>query len=103
MTIRSSVLPLLDFEGEVSVANRDRYHPSYVQLVEALIAERKSRNVTQVEVAQRMGTMQSFVSKYERREVLMDVLDYVRYCLAIGVEPVEIIAKFRWDLTNLSR
>ena len=85
------------------MANRDRYHPEYVRLVEALIAERKSRDVTQAEVAQRMGTTQSFVSKYERREVLMDVLDYVRYCLAIGIEPAEILARFPWSTDNLSR
>jgi len=85
------------------VANRDRFHPEYVRLVDALIAERKSRGATQADVAQRMGTTQSFVSKYERREVLLDVLDYVRYCLAIGANPAEMLAKFDWDMGTLAR
>ena len=85
------------------MANRDRYHPDYVRLVEALVAARKSHGITQAEVAQRMGTTQSFVSKYERREVLLDILDYVRFCLAVGISPAETIGSFPWDLNKLNK
>lgn len=85
------------------MANRDRYSEDYAALIDRLVSERKARGLTQQNVAEAMGTTQSFVSKYERREVLLDVLDYVRYCLAIKTNPADILSEFPWDLQTLSR
>ena len=66
---------------------RDKYEPEYRQIVDALVTERKARGLTQGQVAQAMGVEQSRVSKYERLERRLDILDYVRYCRAIGMRP----------------
>jgi transcriptional regulator with XRE-family HTH domain len=83
------------------LANSDRYHPEYVRVVDALVTERKRRGFTQVDMAMRMGTSQSIVSKYERREVLLDLLDYCRYCLAMDLDPGMFIGRFGLALENL--
>lgn len=66
---------------------KDKYEPDYRKIVDALIAERKARGLTQAQVAQAMGIEQSRVSKYERLERRLDVLDYARFCRALGVTP----------------
>lgn len=85
------------------MANSDRFNPEYVRLVDHLAAERRARGLTQAEVAARVGTTQSIVSKYERKEVLMDLLDYVRYCLAVGLAPAGPLERFAWTLDDLRR
>lgn len=72
---------------EVVVGIRDKYDPAYRAIVDGLIAARKSRGLTQWDVAERMGTEQSQISKFERGERRLDILDYLRYCRAIGADP----------------
>lgn len=66
---------------------RDKYDPAYRAIVDGLIAARKSRGLTQWDVAERMGTEQSQISKFERGERRLDILDYLRYCRAIEADP----------------
>ncbi|EGY00461.1 putative Helix-turn-helix DNA binding protein [Nitrospirillum viridazoti Y2] len=69
------------------MGNKDRFSDPYRRIVDGLIAARKSRKLTQGDVAARMGTDQSQVSKLERGERRVDVIDYVRYCRAVGLVP----------------
>lgn len=73
------------------MGNRDRYLAEYRQIVDGLIAARKAQGLTQGEVAVRMGTDQSQISKLERGERRIDVIDYVRYCQAVGLRPGELL------------
>ncbi|WP_186456079.1 helix-turn-helix domain-containing protein [Nitrospirillum pindoramense] len=76
------------------MAHRDKFDPTYTAIIAALVTERKRRGVTQALLADRMGTTQSIVSKYERRELLLDLLDYVRYCAAMGVDAGDFLKGF---------
>ncbi len=69
------------------MATRDKYDPEYRGIVDGLIAERKRQRLTQWDVARMMGVEQSQISKFERGERRLDILDYVRYCRAVGLEP----------------
>ncbi|CAA7627623.1 helix-turn-helix domain-containing protein [Magnetospirillum sp. SS-4] len=69
------------------MGTRDKYDPAYRAIVDGLIAERKRQRLTQWDVARMMGVEQSQISKFERGERRLDILDYVRYCRAIGLEP----------------
>lgn len=69
------------------MGTRDKYEPAYKAIVDGLIAERKGRGLTQWDVAHRMGTEQSQISKFERGERRLDILDYVRYCRAVELDP----------------
>jgi transcriptional regulator with XRE-family HTH domain len=45
------------------------------------------RGMLQQDVAAAMGTNQSRVSRLESGEVRLDILDYVRYCFAVDLDP----------------
>lgn len=59
----------------------------YQALLAALIQARKDAGVTQVQLAERIGQRQTFVSKYENGERRLDVAEYIMVARAIGVEP----------------
>ncbi len=69
------------------MATRDKYDPAYRAIVDGLISARKARGMTQWDVAHGMGAEQSQISKFERGERRLDILDYLRYCRAVGLEP----------------
>lgn len=96
MHFAASKLPPVQAQGEFGLANKDRFDPEYAAVVKALVAERKRRGLTQVDVADRMGTTQSLISRYERLDVLLDVLDFVRYCVALRCEPGAFLSQFNW-------
>ena len=50
--------------------------------------------LTQVEVAEKIGQSQSFVSKCERGERRIDVVELRAYCLAFGVSFAEFTQEF---------
>jgi|WetSurMetagenome_2_1015567.scaffolds.fasta_scaffold683930_2 transcriptional regulator with XRE-family HTH domain len=65
----------------------------YARLQEALIAARRGQNLTQVEVAKRLGKPQSFVSKYESGERRLDVVEFIEVCTVLNIRPLTIIKK----------
>ena len=58
-----------------------------------LAAARRRANVTQQELAARLGKPQSFVSEYERGQRRVDVVEFLVVSLALGVEPVELFVE----------
>ena len=60
-------------------------------LVRALADARKRAALTQVELAARLGKPQSFVSKYERGERRLDVLEFGAVAMALGRDPGELL------------
>lgn len=63
-----------------------------------LIAERKRAGVTQVELAERLSPCgldmtQSVISKVERGERRLDVVEFIFFMRALGRDPAEVIAK----------
>jgi transcriptional regulator with XRE-family HTH domain len=58
------------------------------------IQARKSAGLTQVGLADRLGRPQSFVSKYERGERRLDVIEFCEVCRALGVDPVAFLRSF---------
>ena len=69
------------------MGNRDKFGEDYQALLALLVAERRRRGLTQWDLARAVGTDQSQVSKLERRERRLDIIDFVRYCRAMGIEP----------------
>lgn len=50
------------------------------------MALRKTAGLSQVQLAQRLGVGQSYVSKIERGEAYVDVLVFVDWCQVCGVK-----------------
>lgn len=65
----------------------------YQTFLDCLIAARKDADVTQQELAKRLGKPQSFVSKYENRERRLDVVEFLQIARALGVNPSAILKK----------
>lgn len=71
------------------MANRDKFDRDYRVIVEALKRARKAAGVTQWDLAHALGTDQSQISKLERSERRLDIIDYLRICHVIGIDPGE--------------
>jgi transcriptional regulator with XRE-family HTH domain len=69
------------------LANRDRYDTEYLKILQYLVETRVMRGMLQEDVATAMGTNQSRVSRLESGEIRSDILDYVRYCAAVDLDP----------------
>jgi transcriptional regulator with XRE-family HTH domain len=65
-----------------------------VKLRGQFIQARKSAGLTQVGLADLLGRPQSFVSKYERGERRLDVIEFCEVCRALGIDPVAFLQRF---------
>ncbi|MEY4768167.1 MAG: hypothetical protein RL637_806 [Pseudomonadota bacterium] len=65
----------------------------YDSFQKALITARQENNLTQQEVAFRLGKPQSFVSKYESGERRLDVIEFLDVCQALSITPQSILQK----------
>jgi len=71
----------------------------YLRFRRLLIEARKAAGLTQVELAERLGEFQSFVSRYERGERRLDVVEFIEVAAAIGFDPHRLLR----DLTKTSK
>ena len=55
-------------------------------------------DITQAELAEKLGTDQSFVSKYERGERRLDVVELRGICLALGIDFVGFLSDFEKEV-----
>lgn len=65
----------------------------HTQLRQALLEARRKKGLTQVEVAESLNKPQSFVSKYESGERRLDVIEFIKVCKALRIDPATIIAQ----------
>jgi transcriptional regulator with XRE-family HTH domain len=63
----------------------------YGRIVRALVAARSNAKISQTVLAERLGRPQSFVSKYEHQERLLDVAEFVEIAQAIGSDPIALL------------
>ncbi|MGH1450467.1 MAG: helix-turn-helix domain-containing protein [Pseudomonadaceae bacterium] len=71
------------------------HNSDYQLLLNVLRAVRKRVGVSQVDLAERLGNTQTFVSKCERGERRLDVVELVElFAEALGVSPLELIEEF---------
>lgn len=74
----------------------------YARVLELLKTTRDKRNLTQTEVAERLGETQSFVSKVERGERRLDVVELRSFCNALGVPFVSFMSKVESALKEMT-
>ncbi|AND67626.1 hypothetical protein ATSB10_01720 [Dyella thiooxydans] len=70
--------------------HKDHYHLllSFMQQV------REEVGITQAQLAQRLRTTQSYVSKCERGERRIDIMEFVAYCEALDVDAGVVLDAF---------
>jgi transcriptional regulator with XRE-family HTH domain len=68
--------------------------PEHYKIVGAcLTAARRQANITQQELAARLGKPQSFVSEYERGQRRVDVVELLVISRALGGHPIALFAE----------
>lgn len=60
---------------------------------ERLTDARRERGLTQVDLARKLRRPQSFVSKYERGERRLDVVEFLDVASALGIDAAALIAE----------
>lgn len=69
---------------------RSLYSSKYQRLRRWLKAERKKQpDLTMRSLAERLDIHHSIIGKIEQGERKLDIVEYVEYCEALGVDPIE--------------
>jgi transcriptional regulator with XRE-family HTH domain len=84
---------------------RSTHYPRYQLFLDALGKARRDAGITQTELADRLGNRQVFISKLERGDRRMDVVDLFEYCEAAGIEFLPFVRdlKARFDANSQPR
>ena len=69
------------------------------QLQALLRQARREAGLRQVELAERLGQPQSFVSKYESGQRRLDLGELRQVCEAVGISLVEFVRRFEDSLS----
>lgn len=67
------------------------YTDDYINIISVLRAIRMNKNITQAEIAKRLNTTQSFVSKVENRERRLDVIELLSWIDALGASVSDVL------------
>lgn len=82
---------------EKSIFSKD-----YAVFLVHLKAARRKSGLTQDELAKRLGQTQSFISKCERGERRIDVVELRQFCLAIGISLTDFISTLQTEMEKVS-
>lgn len=67
------------------------YTVAYGRMLARLVEARRSAGLNQVELAEKLGRPQSFVSKIEKGDRRIDVLELIAICNHLRIDPADII------------
>ena len=67
--------------------------PKYHLLRRLLLEAREAADLSQAQVADKLGRAQSFVSKYELGDRRLDVIEFLHVCDELKVNPVDVLRR----------
>jgi len=67
----------------------------YQSLKQMLSDARKASGLSQTELAERLGRVQTFVSKYERGERRLDIIEFIDVATALNLDAVKVLRKLQ--------
>jgi ribosome-binding protein aMBF1 (putative translation factor) len=73
--------------------------PHYKRFRELLVQARKGAGLSQSELSSRLNRPQSFISKYERGERRLDVIEFAEVCRALEIDPIKSLAKLYREIS----
>jgi transcriptional regulator with XRE-family HTH domain len=77
---------------------KSTHTPEYQRLVELLVETRRAAQLTQQQVADRLGKPQSYVAKVEGAERRIDVLEFAALVKAMGNDPTVLLDRLLSEL-----
>ena len=63
------------------------YSPEYSNLLKWLRGQRKQKKITMRELGEKLGVIHSWVGKIEQGERRLDLVEYIRLCRALKIDP----------------
>ncbi len=72
---------------------RSAFTRKYARFRRLLTDARRAKGLTQVELARKLGRPQSFISKVERGERRLDVIEFLEVARALRVDPARLLAE----------
>ena len=79
---------------------RSVFTSDYHTFREMLVDARKQTRMTQNQLAARLRRPQSFVSKYERGERRLDVVEFLQIASALGKDPAAFLKQLKRKLAK---
>jgi len=70
------------------------HDPDYHKIIDALVSLREKAKLSQKAIAHEIGLTQPDVSKIERRERRIDILEALRWVRATDADPAEFFTQF---------
>ena len=74
------------------------YSPEWRILLEWLVEQRKTAQLSQRQLAAKIGVVHSLVSKVEQGERRLDPIELVMYCKGMRADPCKLIKKIQRDI-----
>lgn len=74
------------------------FTPEYKVFLALLVEARKKSGLSQQGLAARLSKPQSFVSKYERGERRLDVVEFLHVARSMGISTTELLAEIEKHL-----
>ena len=75
----------------------------YRKLCNLLVASRKSAGLSQAALASRLNTVQTYVSKYERGERRIDVIELISIAKALNLDIVALVTEINASVDKTAR
>lgn len=69
------------------------HSPEYQFLLTRLKEARQAADLTQKDLSKSLGKPQSYVSKYERGERRLDVIEFLQVARSLGTDPYAMLLK----------
>lgn len=69
------------------------FTPTYARFRELLIEAREQAGLTQAVLAEKLQRPQSYVSKFERGERRLDVIEFLEVARALHLDPFDLIGQ----------
>ena len=82
---------------------KSKFTQAYATLLETLRDARRAAGLTQAQLADKLSKTQSFVSKIEKGELRLDVIQLRELCLMLGTTLPNLIADFEKRLAKSRR
>lgn len=67
------------------------YSQEHQKLREVLRRERIAAGLRQSDIAKETNRSQAYISKFEKGDLRLDVVDFVRVCRSIGCDPHKVL------------
>jgi len=71
------------------------YTKTYQRFMNMLVEARTEAGITQIELAEKIGWQQTDISKVERRERRLDVVEFLEFASALDIDAAEFIGRLQ--------